>query len=295
MLASSSDELGLALDDVVLVFACSDNFVPYLSVAVQSIIENASLNRNYDVIVLTRDLSPTSMITLTRQCQVTPNVGIGFLDVDAALGDIELPHHGHFRPETYFRLLAPSLLPNVAKAVYLDSDLVVNHDVAELFDIDVTGYLVAATRDADTIGQIDGYDSTVGPYLKDELGMDDPHDYFQAGVILMNLAEIRTSIAPEEFLKVATMRNWRWLDQDVLNRLINGHYLRIPMKWNYLAVLTPHTPCGTGSKRRSRGVRRSPFKPLHRTLRRTRQPPLVVSQLRSGRAFLVLCAPFSLS
>ena len=235
MLASSSDELGLALDDVVLVFACSDNFVPYLSVAVQSIIENASLSRNYDVIVLTRDLSPTSMITLTRQCQVTPNVGIGFLDVDAALGDIELPHHGHFRPETYFRLLAPSLLPNVAKAVYLDSDLVVNHDVAELFDIDVTGYLVAATRDADTIGQIDGYDSTVGPYLKDELGMDDPHDYFQAGVILMNLAEIRTSIAPEEFLKVATMRNWRWLDQDVLNRLINGHYLRIPMKWNYLA------------------------------------------------------------
>ena len=137
MLASSSDELGLALDDVVLVFACSDNFVPYLSVAVQSIIENASLNRNYDVIVLTRDLSPTSMITLTRQCQVTPNVGIGFLDVDAALGDIELPHHGHFRPETYFRLLAPSLLPNVAKAIYLDSDLVVNHDVAELFDIDV--------------------------------------------------------------------------------------------------------------------------------------------------------------
>ena len=235
MLASSSDELGLALDDVVLVFACSDNFVPYLSVAVQSIIENASLNRNYDVIVLTRDLSPTSMITLTRQCQVTPNVGIGFLDVDAALGDIELPHHGHFRPETYFRLLAPSLLPNVAKAVYLDSDLVVNHDVAELFDIDVTGYLVAATRDADTIGQIDGYDSTVGPYLKDELGMNDPHDYFQAGVILMNLAEIRTSIAPEEFLKVATMRNWRWLDQDVLNRLINGYYLRIPMKWNYLA------------------------------------------------------------
>ena len=211
MLASSSDELGLALDDVVLVFACSDNFVPYLSVAVQSIIENASLNRNYDVIVLTRDLSPTSMSTLTRHCQVTPNVGIGFLDVDAALGDIELPHHGHFRPETYFRLLAPSLLPNVAKAVYLDSDLVVNHDVAELFDIDVTGYLVAATRDADTIGQIDGYDSTVGPYLKDELGMDDPHDYFQAGVILMNLAEIRTSIAPEEFLKVATMRNWRWL------------------------------------------------------------------------------------
>ena len=69
--------------------------------------------------------------------------------------------------------------------------------------------MVGATRDADTIGQIDGYDATVGPYLKNELGMDDPHDYFQAGVILMNLEEIRKQISPEEFLKVSTMRAWR--------------------------------------------------------------------------------------
>ncbi len=92
MLASSSDELGLALNDVVLVFACSDNFVPYLSVAIQSIIENVNPERRYDIIVLTRDLTPTSMITLTRQAQLVDNVHVGFLDVDAALGDIELPH-----------------------------------------------------------------------------------------------------------------------------------------------------------------------------------------------------------
>ena len=60
MLASSSRELGLPLDDVVIVFACSESFVPYLSVAVQSIVENASATRRYDIIVLTRDLSPTT-------------------------------------------------------------------------------------------------------------------------------------------------------------------------------------------------------------------------------------------
>ena len=190
MLASSSRELGLPLNDVVIVFACSENFVPYLSVAVQSIVENASATRRYDIIVLTRDLSPTSMITLTRQTK-SANVGVGFLDVDAALGDIKLPHHGHFRPETYFRLLAPSLLPNVKKAIYLDSDLIVNADIAELFDTDVTGYLLGATRDADTLGQMDGYDATVGPYLENELGMTDAHDYFQAGVLLMNWQHLR--------------------------------------------------------------------------------------------------------
>ena len=233
MLATSSTELDLPLDDVVVVFACSENFVPYLSVAAQSIIDNASENRRYDIIVLTRDLSPTSMITLSRQTKGV-NVGIGFLDVDAALGDIQLPHHGHFRPETYFRLLAPQLLPNVDKAIYLDSDLIVNADVAELYDIDVEGYKLGATRDADTIGQVDGYDETVGPYLQNELGMSDPHDYFQAGVLLMNLAELRATITPEEFLRISTERMWRWLDQDVLNKVVDGKYVRIPMNWNYL-------------------------------------------------------------
>ena len=233
MLASTSGDLDLPLDDVVIVFACSENFVPYLSVAVQSIIDNASPSRRYDIVVLTRNISPTSMITLTRQV-TSPHVGIGFLDVDAALGDIELPHHGHFRPETYFRLLAPQLLPNVDKAIYLDSDLIVDDDVSELFDVDVTGYKLAATRDADTIGQIDGYDATVGPYLKDELGMDDPHDYFQAGVLLMNLAELRRTVTPEEFLALSTERMWRWLDQDVLNKVVNGDYVRVHMRWNYL-------------------------------------------------------------
>ena len=233
MLASSSVDLDLPLSDVVIVFACSESFVPYLSVATQSIIENADPRRRYDIIVLTRDISPASMITLTRQVK-SEHVGIGFLDVDAALGDIELPHHGHFRPETYYRLLAPQLLPNVDKAIYLDSDLIVCDDIAKLYDVDVTGYPLAATRDADTIGQIDGYDTTVGPYLKIELGMSDPHDYFQAGVLLMNLARIRSTVTPEEFLELSTQRMWRWLDQDVLNKVVNGNYVRVHMRWNYL-------------------------------------------------------------
>ncbi len=233
MLATSSDELGLALDDVVVVFACNERFVPYLSVALQSIIENASPERRYDIIVLTRDITPASILTITRQADV-PNVFIGFLDVDAALGDLELPHHGHFRPETYFRLLAPSLLANVDKAIYLDSDIVVNADLAELYDTDVTGCLLGATRDADTIGQSHGYDVTVRGYLKDELGLSDPDSYFQAGVLLMNLEEFRRQTTPQQLLELSTTRMWRWLDQDVLNKVADGHYVRIHMKWNYL-------------------------------------------------------------
>ena len=64
MLASSSDELNLPLSDVVVVFAVNEFFVPYLSVAIESIIENTSPDRHYDIIVLTRDITPASMLQI---------------------------------------------------------------------------------------------------------------------------------------------------------------------------------------------------------------------------------------
>ncbi len=57
MLATSSRELPLGLNDVVLVFACNELFVPYLSVALQSILVNTSPERHYDIVVLTRDIT----------------------------------------------------------------------------------------------------------------------------------------------------------------------------------------------------------------------------------------------
>ena len=64
--------------------------------------------------------------------------------------------------------------------------------------------------------------------------MDDPMDYFQAGVLVMNLAWLRAHVTPEELLGVSTERMWRWLDQDVLNKVVHGRYVRVPMRWNYL-------------------------------------------------------------
>lgn len=231
--AQTASELGLPLDDVVVIFAIDEQYVPYFSVLLQSIKESASPNRRYDLIVLSRGLTLHSISSLSRQA-TSDNMGIGFLDADAALGDIKLPKHGHFRTETYYRLLAPELLNNVKKAVYLDSDLVVLRDIAELFDTDVDGYLLAATQDADTIGQALGYEPTVATYLTDVVGLPSPLDYLQAGVLVMNLEEFRRQCTSAELIDLAASRHWQWLDQDVLNHVVRGHYKRVPMCWNTL-------------------------------------------------------------
>lgn len=232
-LARTQEELGCALDDVVILLASNEFFAPYMAVAVQSISENASPSRHYDIIVLTRDIQQKTMDAITNNIH-TPNVHIGFLDVKKALAGVNLPYHGHFRPETYFRLLAPWILPNLKKAIYLDSDLVVLDDLAELFDTNIDGYLLAATPDADTIGQLEGYDDTVGPYLMRDLNLSDPYSYFQAGVLVMNLEAFRDVFTIDDMLKISCVRTWRWLDQDILNMLADGSYVRLPMRWNTL-------------------------------------------------------------
>lgn len=232
-LCSSAEEMGLPFSDVVVVLASNEYFAPYMGVTIQSIAENASPDRHYDIVVLTRDMTQRTIDTLVAHVP-QPNVTLGFLNAEVALKGTKLPQHGHFRPETFFRLLAPWLLPQVDKAIYLDSDLVALTDVAPLFDTDVEGELLGATRDADTVGMMCGYDGTVGPYLRDEVKLTDPMQYFQAGVLVMNLASFRRVFSERDMIGLSTVRVWRWLDQDILNMLADGSYVRVPMRWNTL-------------------------------------------------------------
>lgn len=232
-LASTAQEMGLNFEDVVIVLATDEVFAPYMAVTLESIVEASSKDRHYDIVVLSRDISQQSIDRIVSHTKA-PQVSLGFLDAETALQGTKLPHHGHFRPETFFRLLAPWMLPQCSKAIYLDSDLVVLEDPATLFDTNVEGYLLAATRDADTVGQIHGYDGTVEPYLRNEMKLSNPELYFQAGVLLLNLSAFREVFTIEDMLNLATIKVWRWLDQDILNMLADGKYVELDMRWNTL-------------------------------------------------------------
>ena len=232
-LAGSVAELKLPLSDVVVLFACNEWFVPYLSVALQSIIDHTSPERRYDIVVLTGGLEWATMETLTRQV-TRENCSIGFLDVAAALRAARLPRRGRFGAEASFRLMAPTLLEGVEKAIYLDSDLIVLRDLAELFDIELGENLLGATRDADTAGIYSGYDTCARPHIDNVVGLADPYTYFQSGVLLLNLEAMRRECPLGDMLDYARDNRLRWPDQDVLNHFGAGRYRRIDTRWNFM-------------------------------------------------------------
>ena len=220
--------------NIAIAFACNDKFVPYMSTLLESIRECASSKYNYDILVLTQNISEKNKEILKRMITDKSNFSIRYLDPTPYIQGCSFYIRGHFSIETYFRLVLPELLPGYQKILYLDSDMVVQGDVAELYNENIDGYLLGACHDADTAGLYNGYEPNKKQYMDQVLKLKEPYMYFQAGTLLMNLEEFRKIYTVEEKLQYATSHKFQLLDQDILNKLCEGKVSYLDMVWNMM-------------------------------------------------------------
>lgn len=221
-------------NNIAIVLAADDNYVPYLATTITSIIENATAIHNYDILVMNKDISQHNQQRLQRVIGERKNFALRFIDMAKFEEKFsELFLRGHFAVETWFRLMLPEILSNYDKVLYLDSDLVANYDVAELYKTDVTGYLLAACHDADTAGLYLSKPKKRA-YMDNVLKISKPYNYFQAGVVLFNLADFREKYTTTEMLTFARKYKWELLDQDVLNYLAQDKVKFVDMSWNVM-------------------------------------------------------------
>ena len=129
---------------------------------------------------------------------------------------------------TMFRIMLPDIMPDLKKIIYLDSDLFVNTDIEELWNLNIDNYCLAAAPDCSTIRDWGTpYAVAAGQTSRDR--------YFNAGVLCMNLDNIRKNGSLFQQVMDYLSDNPRtWLpDQDALNAIFNGKTLLIDEKWNY--------------------------------------------------------------
>ena len=164
-----------------------------------------------------------------------PRCRITFLDIDPALLDGFLSTDiAYISKATYARLYLPRLLADRDRCIYLDSDLLVDADLSELFALDLQGRPAAAVGDT-------GH-PTVGDYGIDALlpaGTDLRSRAFNAGVLLLDLARLRTMPC---FQHPETLAGRKVLcaDQALLNLAFSGNWLELPERWNRQISLWPH-------------------------------------------------------
>ena len=134
---------------------------------------------------------------------------------------------------SYHRLLLPTLLPQALdRVIYLDCDLVLLHDLWDLWQTDVSGHYLGAVRELLEAARYAA--SPFGLRLYRELGLPPDLELFNAGVMLINLARWRQSLlAPRAFhyLREAGT-DLRWHDQEALNVVVAGNWLPLDVRWN---------------------------------------------------------------
>lgn len=222
-----------AENSVPVVFAANNNFVPMFATCLQSLVEHISPENNYDVVLLQSDVTLENRKVLQEMVASYPNVSLRFFDAARLLKNYKLKANAHISVETYYRFLIQAVLPDYDKILYLDCDLIVNADVAELYNTDIEGYMLAAARDPDFLGQINGANKQTQMYCEKKFKMQDPYQYFQAGVLLFNEKEMRKAYSLDEWLTFAS-KPYKYNDQDVLNLYCEGRVKYLDMAWNMI-------------------------------------------------------------
>lgn len=133
--------------------------------------------------------------------------------------------YSRWSPVIFYRLFAHEIFTNIDKLLYLDSDTLINDDLTELYNTDISKYAFGAVRD---MALINIPKHPAGEYVKEFKEKYLKHDlYINSGVLLLNLNYLRTTQSPWK-----TDCTLKYPDQDILNVVFDGKILELPLRYN---------------------------------------------------------------
>jgi len=206
---------------IPVAFAINDNYVLYWGVAASSLIEHASSEYMYKVYVFYTELSEYNIRRVEGMS--TANVEIRCMNISNDIPKVELKNRNHLTIESLYRIVTPLLLKEYEKILYLDSDIVILRDLAELYHIDIGDYSIGAIEEKQTYALVE-YLSERNMTLE---------GYFNAGVLVLNTKKLLERDILGEAIKILdTDVRYDYLDQDALNIILNGDIYYLPDQWN---------------------------------------------------------------
>lgn len=198
----------------------------------QSALTNLSSPGTSVVYILDGGITPAHKRELVGSCSLL-GTALHWLPVEER-SLTGLPLWGRMPVATYYKLLVPELVPAaVAKAIWLDCDLVVNGDLRRLWNTDMAGHHALAVQDV--VVPLVSSRNGVAPYRQLGIAADTP--YFNAGVMVVNLELWRRDDVPQLVLEY--LRRHRELvmfwDQEGLNAVLASKWGALDPRWNHSA------------------------------------------------------------
>lgn len=115
---------------------------------------------------------------------------------------------------TVTRVATSKFLPKVNRILMIDVDTIVNDDLSEMYNIDMGENWFA---------MVDEVNGQYKPY---------GDKYYNAGVCLMNLKQIRKDHADDEMIELLNRKKLNYIDQDAMNILGKGKIIDLQYRYN---------------------------------------------------------------
>ena len=191
------------LKTIPIFFAADDNYVPFLAVSIKSMLDNASKYYFYNIYILTEGISIENQKRLEKY--QTQNSKIHFVELSSYITKIKdrlaSTLRDYYTESIFYRIFIAALHPELKKAIYLDCDIVVLGDISKLYNTNLGDNILGAVTDDVISGNED-----FKIYAKYAVGVDHTQ-YFNSGVLVMNLEEYRKQKIQERFVYLLIKHN----------------------------------------------------------------------------------------
>ena len=207
-----------------LLLCTNASFLQHAAVCVASVLAN-NIDLFFNIVIVSQHDEHLDEEKFQRSIAKFSNHSLAFRKF-LIPSDLLLPLNplAHYTLDTYSRLWVGDFFPpDVTRVLYLDADMVAVGSLASLWAADLGGALMGAV-------DIPGSNRGV-----ERLGMPPEAGYFNAGMLLIDLAQWRATQAEQSVIEYIQENPERVLyDQDALNACFYNRTKRLDYTWNVI-------------------------------------------------------------
>lgn len=204
------------MENIHVALTFDDNYLEHSVVLMTSILTNKNEHENIIFHIIDGGLNENSK----KQLFGLQNCKIEILTVNPEIFK-NYKKTDYYPVSMLYTMILPDLI-SVDKLIYLDSDMIVNSSLSELWQIDLGDNYVAAAEDCN------------GKKYARRYGLKADSKFFNTGTMLINCKKWREDNIPKRAAEISmqhTGTNFGY-DQTVLNQLFEGKVKFIDLKWN---------------------------------------------------------------
>lgn len=208
--------------EINIVFSSDRNFIPYFATSLYSLLVNLSDERPLNVYLLTDDTFTPELEENILLMRETRPFNFHPIVVDASKYQSIKTTVG-ISVAAYNRLFMDAILPpEVDRAIYLDSDIIIEKNIADIYDLPLDDILFRGVEDS------------ISTVYKARYDLPPASHHINSGVMLCNVAMMRVCGFDERITDFLAIHRYRVVmgDQQIINEVFHEQISPLPLQWN---------------------------------------------------------------